>query len=85
MEPDALEILNSPIVQWGFAGMCGILLAIIVWLIQKLLNVIDCSNRVIGDHNEIYRESICMMKEMRELQIHIKDDLYRRPCLKDRA
>lgn len=78
---ETAEILNNPIIQYGFAGMCAVLLGIVVWLIQKLLDVIKENNSVIAKHNEILLQFSKTLTDTVDLQVELKDKLNTRPCI----
>lgn len=76
------EILTNPTVQYGFAGMCAALLGIIVWLIQKLLDVIDKNNNVIAEHTKLLSSFSKTLTDTIDLQVELKDKLNTRPCIR---
>lgn len=70
----------SPIIQYGFAGFAFALLAVLVWFVSKLLDVLKETNKVIGDNSkavesvaQVSRETI---DEVRELKLQLAS----RPC-----
>ena len=50
----------QPLTQYGFLGLSAVLLALVVWLIKRLLAVLDANTRVIelcgASHNSIYAD-----------------------------
>jgi hypothetical protein len=75
------NILTDPIIQYGFAGMCAVLLGIVVWLIQKLLDVIRENNKIIAEHNELISNVNRTLRDSFDVQVTIKDKLNSRPCI----
>lgn len=81
MAAETAALLTNPLVQWGFAGFSGVLIAVIVWLIGRLLDVIRENNKIIAEHTEIMRELGRTNREQFEIQVSIKDKLLSRPCI----
>jgi hypothetical protein len=81
MNPDHANLMLDPIVQCGFAGMCAILLAIVVWLISQLLKVIRDNNTVIARNNELVSGVIQQLGRQEEQHATIARHLAERPCL----
>ncbi|OHB56126.1 MAG: hypothetical protein A2Y07_01245 [Planctomycetes bacterium GWF2_50_10] len=78
------ESIMQPIIQYGFAGMCGILLGILVWLISKLLAILEKTNSVIAANTEAIKiveghtsETITLLKDLRDRILQLK-------CVKDK-
>lgn len=73
----------QPIIQYGFAGMCVVLLGILVWLISKLLAILEKTNQVIAANTEAIKvvdshasETFAMLKDLRDRILQLK-------CVKD--
>ncbi len=81
MTPEHTNLMLDPIVQCGFAGMCAILLAIVVWLISQLLSVIKENNKVIAKNNELVSGVITQLGRQEEQHAVISRHLAERPCL----
>jgi len=75
------DFLSNPVIQYGFAGMCVVLLGIVVWLIQKLLDVIKDNNRIISEHNTLLAAINKVLQDSVDVQVNIKDKLNSRPCI----
>ena len=78
------QSIMQPIIQYGFAGMCGILLGILVWLISKLLAILEKTNAVIAANTEAIKvvqghtsETITILKDLRDRILQLK-------CVKDK-
>jgi hypothetical protein len=82
----------EPIIQYGFAGMCAVLLSILVWLAKaflnavrehsdKLVEVTKTATDVVRDNSEAIRE----VKSVEDRQIaviqKVHEELLKRPCL----
>lgn len=67
--------------QYGFAGLSAILLAILVWLISKLLDLLEKTNQIISDNTkaicDVDKRTIDELKLLRA----IHDKLLTRPCM----
>lgn len=46
----------EPLVQFGFAGFCAALLAILVWMIGRTFKVIDRNSEVISGNTRVMEE-----------------------------
>ena len=73
--------LLSPVVQYGFAGMCVILIAVIVWLIRQLIAVLKENNAVIGEHNKIMALLHEKLGFVEAKMQKLSDQLASRPCV----
>jgi F0F1-type ATP synthase membrane subunit b/b' len=78
---DSTRLLLNPVIQYGFAGLCVILLGILVWLVKQLLGVIDRNNEVIATNTLAIQAVDANAKEAKDVTIELKDELYRRPCI----
>lgn len=81
MDQTHTSLMLDPIVQCGFAGMCAILLAIVVWLISQLLSVIRENNKVIAKNNELVSGVIIQLGRQEDQHADISRHLAERPCL----
>lgn len=82
MDPTISPML-TPVVQWGFAGFCAVLIAIIVWLIRQLLMVLKQNNDVIAANTLAISDVNKVAHEQMELSRRIYDRLLSRPCLRE--
>ena len=80
--------LFSPLMQFGFAGIVLILLAIVVWLIKQLLAVIRVNNMVIDRNSQALVDNTHAVSqvddnvtEQANVLRQINDKLLSRPCL----
>ena len=76
--------IMQPIIQYGFAGMCAVLLVILVWLISKLLAILEKNNTVIAANTEAIKivdihasETITLLKDVRDRILQLE-------CVKDK-
>lgn len=90
MAGDAMEVISSPTIQYGFAGLCMVLLGIIVWLIKQLLLVLKENNKIIGKNTEAVTQLIGANKEAKQESENLKtsvysmrDKLMQQPCMRD--
>ncbi len=79
---DPSSIASSPLIQLGFAGLCLILLAIIVWLIRQLLQVIERNNQVISQMTEVIRDVDEHIHANGRVMDDLRDRLLARPCIR---
>ena len=71
----------SPIVQYGFAGLSAVLLAILVWLINKMLGLLEKTNQIISDNTDAIRDVDKRTGEELKLLRSVHDKLISRPCM----
>lgn len=75
------SILSSPVMQYGFAGFCLILLAINVWLMNKFCKLLESVTSVLNENIDSVRTLNKNGEEHKVLLIFIKDNLLSRPCI----
>ena len=71
----------QPLVQYGFIGFAGVLLGIVVWLIRKLLDVLEANNRIIAANTEAIRELTGMTQDLLKISRSLHDKVISRPCI----
>jgi len=71
----------QPVVQYGFLGFSVVLLGVVIWLIRKLLEVLEANNRVISANTEAIRELTTMTVDLLKLHRSLHDKLISRPCI----
>lgn len=72
-EVQGSDFVMGPIVQWGFAGFCGVLLLIIIWLIRRLLESNDASNKIVSANTL----TVASLTEALKNQTSVFDIMYR--------
>ena len=78
------EILSSPMIQMGFAGLCLILLCINVWLVSKLLEVINNNTKAFCANMEAINNNTKMIEEQKTISKEVRDLLLCKPCIAER-
>ena len=82
------DILAVPVIQYGFAGLCLVLLAIVMWLVRRLLalleahgdvmlkvgGVIEANTKAIAGVSKENRDSLMLLRSL-------NDKLLARPCI----
>jgi len=76
-----VEHLLEPIVQYGFAGMCAILLGVLIWMIHRVLDAFSRNGDIISANTHAINQLNGNMSEQRVEIGGLKEELYRRPCL----
>lgn len=76
--------LAAPLMQFGFAGFCIVLLAFIFWLVKRLLGVLDQTNRIIAANTEAILNLSNTTTEEMKLVRDLRDKMMTRPCLGER-
>ncbi|HBG77487.1 MAG TPA: hypothetical protein DDW84_01375 [Phycisphaerales bacterium] len=80
MDEKAIGIM-TPLIQLGFAGLCIILLGILVWVIRELIKVLKETNAVIAGNTQAIQSVDKNAKDALDVSIELKNDLLQRPCI----
>ena len=75
------QILSNPVIQYGFAGLCLILLGFLAWLVKRLLGVLEQTTAVIKDNTQIIGTLKEESDEVRTILGDVRDRLLARPCI----
>ena len=75
------DIVTQPIVQYGFLGFSAVLLGVVIWLIRRLLGVLEANNRIIAANTEAIRHLTKMTADLLKLNRSVHDKLLARPCI----
>ena len=75
------ELVTQPIVQYGFLGFSAVLLGVVIWLIQKLLGVLDANNRIIAANTEAINDLSTMTRDLLKINRSLHDKIISRPCI----
>jgi len=67
--------------QFGFAGFSFVLVGVIVWLIRKLLTILQQTNEIISANTNAICQVGKMTQEQSKLVRTVHDQLLSRPCL----
>ena len=90
------NMIMNPIIQYAFAGFCGVLMGIIVWLIKQLLAVIEKNNSIIAQLTHALAENTSAVrsvqeqtraehKEFEKATYSLRDAINKRRCLADKG
>lgn len=74
------SLVGDFIIDHGIWGLVAALISIIVWLIQKLLVVLDKTNEIIRENTRALLSLDLHIDELREIQSSVRDNLLTRPC-----
>ena len=75
------SLILEPVVQYGFLGFSAALLGVVVWLVQKLLAVLDKTNKVIAANTEAIRSLGKMTDDLLQVNRSLYDKVITRPCI----
>jgi hypothetical protein len=75
------ETFLEPIIQYGFAGMCGVLLLILCWLVSRLLRLLEKTSSVIAGNTSALRNLLVKLNEGQKMYTDLRDRIISRPCL----
>lgn len=79
---DPSPVLN-PIIQFGFAGMCAILLVMLAWLIKRLLDLQTTTNAVVAENTTAIQTLIAQSAREENSLEALNRKLLSRPCLRE--
>jgi F0F1-type ATP synthase membrane subunit b/b' len=71
----------APYIQLGFAGFAFLLVFVIVWLIRRLLAILDQTNQIIAGNTAAINRVHDASEDLKALMKDIRDQLFQRPCL----
>ena len=71
----------APYIQMGFAGFAFLLVFVIVWLIRRLLAILDKTNQIIAGNTEAINRVHDTTNDLKSLVADVRDQLFQRPCL----
>jgi len=71
----------QPVVQYGFLGFSAVLLGVVIWLIRRLLGVLEANNRVISANTEAIRDLMRMTGDLMTINRSLHDKIISRPCI----
>lgn len=73
--------IAQPVIQYGFLGFSAVLLGVVIWLIRKLLTVLDANTRVIQANTDAIRDLTKMTSDLLRLNRSLHDKVISRPCI----
>ena len=71
----------QPVVQYGFLGFSAVLLGVVIWLIRRLLGVLEAYSRVISANTEAIRDLMSMTGDLMKINRSLHDKIISRPCI----
>ncbi len=75
------ELLLQPVVQYGFLGFSMVLLGVVIWLIKRLLGVLEATNRIVAANTEAINDMAALTRDLLALNRSVRDKLLARPCI----
>ena len=75
------QLFLQPIVQYGFLGFSAVLLGVVIWLIRRLLGVLEATNRIIAANTEAIHDLTSLTGDLLKLNRAVHDKLISRPCI----
>ena len=74
----------QPVIQYGFLGFSAVLLGVVIWLIKKLLGVLEANNQIITANTEAIRDLTHMTSDLLKIDRSLHDKVISRPCIAER-
>ena len=78
---ETIDIILSPVINYGFLGFSVVLLAVVIWLIRRLLAVIEANNTIIAENTAATRMLTTTVSELMILNRSLHDKIISRPCI----
>jgi hypothetical protein len=78
---DVTELLARPVIEYGFLGFSMVLLGIIVWLIRRLLVVLERNTEVVALNTSAINTLTTMTADLLVLNRSLHDKIISRPCI----
>ena len=75
------EVILQPIIQYGFLGFSAVLLGIIIWLIRRLLGVLEANNLIIAANTAAIERLMNDTDDLLKLNRSLHDKIISRPCI----
>ena len=82
------DIWQLPLVQYGFAGLCIILMMFLFWLVKQLIGLLKANQVIIAENTKAFNRLIeksdahlDLAKQQLVLQREISNMLLQRPCI----
>jgi len=89
MMKETMEALSNPVIQYGFAGFCMVLVGVIIWLIKQLLNMIKETHKVVTANTAAIDKlvnntdtTIHQIEHVQTAVYSLRDKLVSRPCIR---
>jgi hypothetical protein len=77
------SIFLSPIIQYGFAGFCAILLGFNFWYASKMLDLFERVTKVVGENTEVVKSVQLHLLDTREILFSMRDKFLTLKCVRD--
>ena len=81
--PDVMQsaaAVITPVMQWGFAGFAMVMVGINVWLIKRLLGLLDANNKIIAENTRARWEVAKLINAALRILRGVNERLLSRPC-----
>jgi hypothetical protein len=78
------DLFVQPITQFSFAGLSAVLLAILVWLIRRLLDAFEKNSLIIAQHLLATQQLTETVTQLLTLTRSLHDKLISRPCIAEK-
>ena len=78
---DSVQLFMTPVIQFGFAGLCVILLAFLAWLVRRLITLLEKTTTIIKENSNIINTLKEESGEVKEIVVDLKEKIISRPCI----
>ncbi len=75
------ELVTEPIIQYGFMGFSAVLLGVVIWLIRRLLGVLEANNSIIAANTRAISDLTSMTRDLLQINRSLHDKIISRPCI----
>jgi hypothetical protein len=67
-------IMSQPIIQYGFAGMCGVQFVFICWLVSRLITAFERNTKAYNSLLSMLSTRPCLYKDRVFMQLRGQDE-----------
>lgn len=84
MDIETIALIGSEYIQLGFAGLCILLIGVIVWLVYQLLEVLKGTTKALSENTNAIHTLIKAVDDQKAITSELRDEFYKRPCISER-
>ncbi len=78
------EWIMRPLVQYGFVGFAAVLLGFVIWLVHKLIQLLEANGRIIAANTQAVERLTAIMTEVQQRDQRLYEKIISRPCIAGR-
>ncbi|MBN1460882.1 MAG: hypothetical protein JXA57_15220 [Armatimonadetes bacterium] len=75
------EVIQNPVIQYGFAGMSLVLLGMLAWMFRVLVQVVKENTKAFTAFNAKVATELEILRDLQELNRALYNKIITRPCI----